>query len=321
MTKSILLIFSSILLVVGTSFGQKESYKYTLVEDNPTPKYAGIYAQIFSLDLEKYNFSLKTGLEAKMMFNRVSLDLGWEFDYLDGLAQYAFFDGSNQHGGYSVYGDQNSRNGYVTLGFSIIDKNVKKQIPITVKTVGNTSYYINVDATENQKINLDVGFNAGFTWYALNNLQVTGKNVSTGEIETFTGGDLYTYMNYSLISIGGSFSRYNNVTVKISKGNVENVGVSRIYGAVLISTKAELEDIYKEVGATGNNTPIYNTYEINDYMDYSPVGFKLGYSADFLNKFSAGFTVETGLFPGTGGFSQNAYLSIMSRIGFSQLFN
>jgi hypothetical protein len=178
-----------------------------------------------------------------------------------------------------------------------------------------------VDASENEKYNLDFGYKSGFTWYSLNGIEVTGKNQTTGALETFTGGNLYTYMDYGHLTIGLSRSRYSNVTIRLKDGSLRtNKSFSRLYGGLLISTRMNFEDILGEVGKQDNGKPLYSQYSIDEYLDKGPVGFKLGYSADFLNNFLAGFTVETGSIPGIGGIGHNFYFSVMTRIGMTKIF-
>lgn len=299
---------------------------YSLTRVNTQPKFVALDLHLFSVDIEKYNTSLKTGGGLKGMFGKVYFEGGFELDYAQGLAHEMFSSGQGNSGkGESLLKDQMSRNAFGTVGFAFIDRKRQNDVHVTVKSVKKgdsyVNYYIDTDASDNLKYNAEIGYTQGFTWYNLDELEITGKNLITNEVETFTGGALHTYMNYGFVSVGVSRTVFYDVELKYKGKLHSNKGFSRIYSALLISTQMTFEDILLNTDNYSGSTIEQMPYHIDSYLKKNPVGFKVGYAYESLGKVGLGCTVETGVIPGTGGIGRNFYLSVGTRLSFTKLFN
>ena len=243
--KSLITLFILAFSIHGSMYSQlNDTVFYEIIKSNPKANFITGHVHLMSVDIEKYNFSFKTGIGAKMSLKKVYFDLGWEYNYADGIAEFTYHDETSDYGGVPIYQDQNSRNGFITAGFAIIDKKQTKKVRVNVKKRRNTLYYVKVPAEVNLKLNIEMGFRSGFSWYSLNNLDVTGLLHLNNKVNTFNGGDLYTYMDYSWITIGASISSFVDVRIKLETlGKKNTKAFFRFYAAILISTKMDFEDI------------------------------------------------------------------------------
>jgi hypothetical protein len=329
--KTLYTTFLFIFTLLSNSYSQESGIvNYELTKSISNPRFISGYINLLSTSIEKYNFSFNTTIGAKAMYDRFFLDAGYKYDYVDGMAEHVFHTASSSNG-ISTTNDQNSRNGFVTIGFGVINKTRKKEISVNIKHSdisgrnvkhAKTFYVVNVDGKENHKLNMEIGYTNGFTWYSLHDVDVLSKNLSTGQESSFNGGDLYTFMDYSWVNIGASISNFTNTEIKLTNGETRaNRSYDRIYGAILISTKMNFEDILIKETNPISYEEYYEQHTINNYIKKSPIGFRIGYSIHTMDKLDWGYTVETGFIPGTGGIVHNAYLSISARLTISKMFN
>lgn len=175
-TKIIIPLLILISLYCGNIYAQaNDTVYYEVVKANTNANFSTGYVQLLSMDIEKYNFSLKTGFGANLQYNKFFIDLGWEYDYVDGIAGAQSINDSYNKKGFPATVDKNSRNGFVNLGFAILDVNKVSKVKVIVKSRRNTDYFIKAHAPVNHKLNLELGYKSGLTWYNLYNYTITAR--------------------------------------------------------------------------------------------------------------------------------------------------
>jgi hypothetical protein len=328
--KKIYLLITVLLFSLSSLFAQKQkmpdSVEISILQNEVNPPFLMGSAEIFSGNINRYNFSFNTGMGFKGMVGRIYASTDWEYNYLDGMAEVAMWNFAQK--GFSVYQPQLSRNGSVLLGFAVHQKTKEEDISFVVKSTGGVDYYTKVPGKISKKIMIEGAYTRGFTWYGIDGLTGKGVNLSENstDIVNFNSDGVSTMMDYSYFALGGSMVEYTNMTIDIAKFGRRSTQIfTRVYAHVLVGMKNEIDDVYitKELpGIPSGNTTYYQRYRINESMEKSNLGFRAGYDVDFIQGIGFGGTLEAGLFPGRTSDDKiwgNFYVLWKSRISLSKI--
>jgi len=277
--------FTFLLFCLCTSFiAQKRQNKYSnyiLIRDNTDNKFILGNLELANLTVSGSRMSLSGGPGIKFLIKGLYATADYEYHYLDGLADASV---ANSQTSYSIYKNQNSRNGEATIGY-FFKKSIEKKVRLGLYTQGNTHYYTNVDAHVNKIYGLHVGYKTGFV------------NISLPSTYNAT-----TNMQYGWFTFGPSIGNIQDVIAEFADyGTKKSQYFSRFYFNLIYVANSKVEDVYKVVEPTSSAgqsvTLLYKT-NLSENVKMTKFGYNIGYETYRFSKFGFNSKIELGLAPG-----------------------
>lgn len=198
--------------------------------------------------------------------------------------------------------------GSVTWFFK--EKATEESIQVNLKQSksrsANAVHYVMVPGTILKRWGLKLGYTQGITWYCMNDMAVNMKPYDDPDrnMQSFISNSNSTMMKYGNLSLGISIAKSTNIWIDAEgygiRGN-SDIGITTF--DILFAVQNELDDVYATIGTTapmnglGNQTLVYQRFNINDYNKKLRFGFNFGYRyIPFDSIFS--FTFDAGYAPG-----------------------
>jgi hypothetical protein len=260
---------------------QTKASTYSLIRDNTDNKFILGNLELINLTVSGSRMSMAGGPGIKFLMKGLYATADYEYHYLDGMADALV---ANSQTGYSIYKNQNSRNGEATIGY-FFKKRLEKKVRMGLYTQGNTHYYTNVDAHVNKIYGLHVGYKTGFV-----NLSLPSTY------------NMATNMQYGWFTFGPSIGNIEDVIAEFTEyGTKKSQYFSRFYFNLIYVANSKVEDVYTVVEPTSSAGPSVNLlYETNlsGSVKMTKFGYNIGYETYRFSKFGFNTKIELGLAPG-----------------------
>lgn len=234
------------------------------------------------------------------------------------------FDFDAQTPGFSsIYGDSRSNRARVEGTYYFSNKTEKGVVPVFLKStqelagkgdgsMETVKYYASVDGNINTRLGIRLGLDRGVSAYSMNSADRISAIRSDGVTTSFdvSGGmEGSSYMDYTVLRIGGARTKFSNVHINTDKfGYRHHSHMRYFYFDVLIALRQEIEDVY----ATRTDiiesdefsglitTPYYERMNLQDANDFRNLGLAVGYRTPSI-AMGGEQTFELGYYPGIQG--------------------
>jgi hypothetical protein len=178
------------------------------------------------------------------------------------------------------------------------DKLKPKKVPITVKRVGDTIYFTNVDAHQQKKIGWRFGYKQGFTWYNMNNTEMLVSQAETPTVtESISYSSMSTVQSYKILKAGLTFSKATNVKVQLEDyGERTSKSLTLTSFNVLFAVQNDFENLVVGKPNPSNNTIEFLNYNFSDENKRLPIGFE--FNRKLYSKSIISYEYGIGYYPG-----------------------
>jgi hypothetical protein len=146
---------------------------------------------------------------------------------------------------------------------------------ITLKRVGNVIYVTNVETDEYTRMGLTLGYNQGFTWYNMNNMDIVLVDPNTNTNQTFNYSSMSTVQTHKMIKAGITISKAVNLKVNVEEyGTRTSAHLKTNTFSLIYAIQNDFDDVLVGVPNTSSNEIQFLEYAFSDENARLPIGFE-----------------------------------------------
>lgn len=169
---------------------------------------------------------------------------------------------------------------------------------IRLKRVGNTIYVTNVDTKEYKRTGVTLGYNQGFTWYNVNNLDLSVASIATPAVtETVNMNSMSTTRVFKEIKAGVTITKAVNFKVDVDGyGEKKGSHITMNTFSAIFAVQNDFEDLLVGQINTESNEVEFSEYLFSDDNKRLPIGFEWRHKS--LTKGWFSYEYGVGYYPG-----------------------
>lgn len=169
---------------------------------------------------------------------------------------------------------------------------------IRLKKVGNTVYVTNVDTKAYKRIGFTAGYNQGFSWYNINNMDLSVASVLTPTVnETVSENSMSTIRTFKEIKAGITFTKAVNFKVDVKGYGERKSGYLTMNTfSAIFAVQNDFDDVLVGRINTNTNEVEFAEYVFSDENKRLPIGFEWRHKS--LSKGWFSYEYGLGYYPG-----------------------
>lgn len=327
----LLLIFNGLLTFLSFS-QEKTELKYKTLFDDPDLEMLNLNIGLFNTNINNYNFSLNSGVGCSLFYKKMFARINYDINYANNI----------QKRNKDVW-----RTTFVTSGEPrfMSDLEVLMTIPLYSNSPSkNQSIRFKSDSKngiEKQKVrvpvkklqilSLDLGINAGKTYYDFGESSIHVLNLDKVEVETLeTTYNFTTVYEYRTVNPGISIIRTHKFQGDFDEyGKKTSQKFSRFYANFIFLVSSNLANVSfsEPLSQSGSKKHVGDEYDLQNSVKMERTGFCIGYERLPRENLGVSTGIEFGVNPGpvasysskSFGYLHNAYLKLKVNISIDLL--
>lgn len=169
---------------------------------------------------------------------------------------------------------------------------------IRLKKVGNTIYVTNVDTKEYKRTGLTLGYSQGFSWYNMNNMNLSVASIATPDItETIDMNSMSTVRDFKEIKAGVTITKAVNFKVDVDGyGTKKGAHLTMNTFNAIFAVQNDFDNVLVGRINTSSNQVEFSEYSLTDDNKKLPIGFEWRHKT--LTKSWFSYEYGVGYYPG-----------------------